>query len=47
MLPPLPPSPPLGGPAAMNFSRRKEIQPCPPEPAVSERVHLSVKIVRP
>src|SRR5215471_7754842 len=33
MLPPSPPSPPLGPPRGTNFSRRKAMQPCPPSPA--------------
>src|SRR6185369_6348610 len=35
MLPPSPPSPPLGPPRGTNFSRRKAIQPCPPSPALT------------
>src|SRR5215831_18819388 len=35
MLPPLPPSPPLGPPRGTNFSRRKAMQPWPPSPALT------------
>jgi hypothetical protein len=34
-LPPRPPSPPLGPPKGMNFSRRKLTQPAPPSPAAT------------
>src|SRR5690606_29304490 len=34
--PPSPPSPPLGPPFSMNFSRRKLIMPLPPSPAFTE-----------
>src|SRR5437868_12944280 len=33
MEPPSPPSPPLGPPFSMNFSRRKLMHPLPPSPA--------------
>lgn len=43
MLPPVPPSPPLGGPFPMYFSRRKLMQPWPPEPACSTMEARSLK----
>src|SRR3990167_7805834 len=36
MEPPSPPSPPLGPPFSMNFSRRKLMQPLPPSPAFTK-----------
>src|SRR5215475_2002466 len=36
MLPPLPPSPPLGPPRGTYFSRRNATQPLPPSPAFTK-----------
>src|SRR5437588_3045078 len=45
MLPPSPPSPPLGPPRGTNFSRRKAIQPCPPSPALTVILASSINMV--
>src|SRR5450631_209650 len=42
--PPLPPSPPLGPPNSIYFSRRKATQPAPPCPDVANRVTSSINL---
>src|SRR5437763_10687423 len=44
MLPPFPPSPPLGPPRGTNFSRRNAMQPCPPSPALTVILASSINI---
>src|SRR5579859_730978 len=44
MLPPLPPSPPLGPPRGTYFSRRNATQPLPPSPAFIEIFASSTNI---
>ena len=44
-LPPRPPSPPLGPPKGMNFSRRKLTQPAPPLPAAMSMVASSTNFM--
>src|SRR5215475_3140440 len=44
MLPPSPPSPPLGPPRGTNFSLRKAMQPCPPSPALTVILASSINI---
>src|SRR3970040_2887911 len=46
MLPPSPPSPPLGPPRGTNFSRRKLTQPAPPSPALT-KISISSTNIRP
>ena len=43
--PPRPPSPPSGPPLAMNFSRRKLTQPCPPSPALTRIFASSINML--
>ena len=45
ILPPLPPFPPSGPPSGTYFSRKKEVQPSPPFPAISFKLTSSINIV--
>ena len=47
MLAPFPPLPPFGPPIGSHFSRRKEVQPSPPLPAITLIVSSSTNILSP
>src|SRR5579863_3812886 len=46
MLPPRPPSPPLGPPRGTNFSRRKATQPLPPSPPAMRILDSSMNTMK-
>src|SRR5579859_89177 len=47
MLPPRPPSPPLGPPRGTNFSRRNATQPFPPSPPAIRSLDSSINTEKP